>query len=75
MVEHIFVDSFERTIYSSRTSIDGPNSRMAGARIKKTWKVSGPPSYATILGTGSSVSKLFRCIQSKNGMHLVELFV
>ena len=75
MVEHIFVDSFERTVYSSRTSTDGPASRMARDRIKKTWKVSGPPSSATILGIGSSVSKLFSCIQSRNGMHLAALFV
>ena len=58
MVEHIFVDSFERTIYSARNSTDGPASRMAGARIKTTRKVSSPPSSATILGTGSSVSKI-----------------
>ena len=58
MVEHIFVDSFERKVYSARTSTDGLDSRMAGDRIKKTWKVSGPPSSATILGIGSFVSKI-----------------
>ena len=72
MVDHIFVDSFERTIYSARTSTDGPTSRMARDRIKTTRKVSRPPSSATILVIGSSVSKLFSCIQSKNGMHLAE---
>ena len=75
MVEHIFVDSIERTVYSTGTSTDGPTSRMARARIKTTQKVSGPPSSATILGTSISVSKLFSCIQSKNGMQLAALFV
>ena len=75
MVEHIFVDSFERTVYLARTATNGPASRMEGSQIKTTQNIFGPPFSTTILGTGSSVSKLFSCIQSKNGMHLAALFV
>ncbi len=52
---------FDGTVYSARTSTEGPASVMAGARMNTARKLEGPPSSDTNAGTGSCVSKLFSC--------------